>query len=163
MLPANIIRSRSCIYTERELLSKWQTWLLLLQDVARRELTGQTVTDLEYQRLAEYGSVIQALILAATGSLAETGDEAPLAEYDAAVAVSVASVQDVQRIEAVGRVDEIYVVIERGRRPYLVRGGTYSHYEFEWPAQDLLTDLLWQQMLADGQAPPRPVWVSFVQ
>jgi hypothetical protein len=143
--------------TERELLSKWQTWLLLLQDVARRELTGQTVTDLEYQRLAEYGSLIEAL------TLAETGDEASLAEYDAAVAVSVASVQDVQRIEAVGRVDEIYAVVERGRRPYLVRGGTYSHYEFEWPAQDLLTDLLWQQMLADGQAPPRPVWVSFVQ
>jgi hypothetical protein len=80
--------------------------------------------------------------------------------------------------EATGTVDEIYVVIERGRQLYLARGGVYSHYELTWPNALPLDDEIWRERLteaiaADGtielddgqepveeQGPARPAWVA---
>jgi hypothetical protein len=57
-------------------------------------------------------------------------------------------------------VDEIYVVVERGREWHLARGGVYSHYEMAWPVEEALTDALWREMLDSGEQPARPQWVQ---
>jgi hypothetical protein len=67
--------------------------------------------------------------------------------------------------EAVGRVDEIHVVVplveEDGTTTLQVaKGGVFSYYEFPWPAADRLTDERWRQMLNEDQAPPRPAWIE---
>jgi hypothetical protein len=67
--------------------------------------------------------------------------------------------------EAVGRVDEIHVVVPvveaNGTTTLQVaKGGVFSYYEFPWPADDRLTDEKWRQMLDEGQAPPRPEWIG---
>ncbi len=67
--------------------------------------------------------------------------------------------------EAVGRVDEIHVVVpvvDDDGTVYLqvAKGAVFSYYEFPWPASDRLTDEKWRQMLDDGKAPARPTWID---
>ncbi len=144
---------------EKETLSEWHAWLILLQDVARRELTGQTLTDLDYQRLTDYGTLVASLT--ATTAMPQPGETAPsngLPGYTTAHAVEIASVANTQTIGAIGGIDEIYVVVERGQQQYLARGGVYSYYEFENPAAQPWDDTQWQQRLAQDP-PPRPAWM----
>jgi hypothetical protein len=145
---------------ERSVLLELEGWLVFLQDVARRELTGQALTAEEYGQLAEYGERIEKLTWGALEG--ETGPQAPGPErdYDIAAVISIAATEKVRRVEAVGPIDEIYVVIERERERYLARGGMYSHYEFVLPSQEPLTDAMWREMIANERMPARPEWVG---
>jgi hypothetical protein len=148
---------------DRGALVELETWLIFMQDVARRELTSQVLTDQEYQRLAEYSLLVDKVTRLALGAEAGTQDQAVGGQYQEAVAVSVASSQDRQLVEATGRIDQIYVVIERGRQRYLARGGVYSYYEWASTSRQVPGDDAWRAMLDVGDAPPRPAWVkSFV-
>jgi hypothetical protein len=42
----------------------------------------------------------------------------------------------------------------------VAKGGVFSYFEFPWPMDDRLTDEKWREMLAEGEAPPRPAWIS---
>jgi hypothetical protein len=144
---------------DRSALLEVETWLIFVQDVARRELTGQALASEEYRRLAEYGRLIAKLSTTAAGAPAD-GQQEPGSGCQSMVAVPVAANGLDQRIEAVGPVGEIYVVVERGRERYLTRGGVYSHYEFAWPIGETLTDVLWREMISSGEVPAQPMWVD---
>ena len=137
---------------EQSMLSEWKGWLVLLHDISRRELTGQTVTELEYQRLTEYRQVIERLVQFASGA-----DEKPPSSL---VVHRGFATPTTSLVDAAGWIDELYIVVERGGKQYLARGGVYSTYEFEWSIEDPIDDDIWRTWLAAGQAPPRPVWVS---
>jgi Protein of unknown function (DUF3160) len=132
-----------------------------LQDTARRELITRTLTDEEYRRLADYGSLVDEIT-----QLAAAGPEGQMftAGYDEAVAVTVAThgageaVESL--VEATGQVDTIYVVIERGAGRHLVQGGVYSHYQFRWLGPEQLTDERWREMLDADTMPVLPLWVQ---
>lgn len=45
----------------------------------------------------------------------------------------------------------------------LVRGGTFSYYEFTQPVSNRLTDEAWREMLDQGNEPDFPEWTgSFI-
>jgi hypothetical protein len=138
---------------DRDLLIELEDWLIFMQEVARRELTGQVLSAEEYRRLGEYASWLQAFDTALVTGEALDGDGIP-------VLVRTAEDGTEQLVEAIGWVDEIYVVVERDRKLYLSRGGVYSTYEFTWPITDTLTDTRWREMLAAGEQPARPVWTQ---
>ena len=146
--------------TNRDALLELETWLVLFQEVARRELTGQALSEQEVQRMAGYGDLVERLTRQALSDGVVPGDQVLGGSYEEAVVLGVAASEKDHLIEATGWVDEIYVVIERGRVQYLARGGVYSHYEFAWPIQEPLTDEIWRLMLAGGQTPPRPEWTD---
>ena len=146
------------------------------QIMAEKELRGEPLTDDEAYLIRYYGGELEHLVMAS----GDTPDEDPFAmpymdeEPQAAVIADVATAPDYVRDgvpdptvleEAVGRVDEIYVVVpavvEDGT-VYLqvAKGGVFSYYEFPWPAADRLTDDKWREMLDDGSAPDRPVWID---
>jgi hypothetical protein len=67
--------------------------------------------------------------------------------------------------EGVGRINEIYVVVPvvdiDGKTVLQVaKGGSFSYYEFQWPADDRLTDEKWRQMLDESKAPAPPDWTG---
>lgn len=136
---------------EGAMLAEWQGWLTLLQDVARRELTGQTLTDLEYQRLIDYSALIAKLTALALNDTLIEGETA--GTYDLTIQTILDQNQDASKIAAIGRVDELYVVVERGQQRFLARGGVYSFYEFEWPGPIPPDDMRWQER-------SRPEWLS---
>jgi hypothetical protein len=123
-----------------------EAWLIFLQDIARRELTGQALTAEEHRRLGGYGAMLQALA-------SEEGSEV-------ATAARIATAETGQLIEATGPIHEIYVVVERGRERFLARGGVYSHYEFTWPVGEAMPATRWREMLDAGEMPERPLWVE---
>jgi hypothetical protein len=135
---------------DQSLLLELEAWLHFMQDVARRELTGQGLSADEYQRLGEVGLRLQAFHRAALW----------VQTPEARVTVGWPISETAQLVEATGYVDEIYVVVERGREQYLARGGVYSHYEFTWPLDDPMTDEFWIDLLDSGMAPPRREWVQ---
>lgn len=150
---------------ERQMLVSLEEWLVFLQDTARRELISSSLTEAEYARLGRYGELVEQITQAASkgrGLDASARHEAvvvPLARASSGA-------ESLTLFEATGTVDEIYVVIERGRQLYLARGGVSSHYEFAWPSAQPLDDELWREWLAgeaepgDAPLPSRPAWVA---
>jgi hypothetical protein len=149
---------------ERAALLNLETWLSYLQDTARRELISRTLTEQEYQRLADYETLVNEITQLAIAASAGPEGQTPGAGYDEAVAVVVASSDAggdrVYLMDASGRVDTLYVVVERGQDRYLAQGGVYSHYEFRWAELDRLSDERWREMLETGKAPALPLWVQ---
>ena len=62
---------------------------------------------------------------------------------------------------ATGYVDQMLVLVpdDKGRF-HVALGGVYSYYEFHQPVSDRLTDEAWRSMLASGEVPARPDWIS---
>jgi hypothetical protein len=142
------------------MLLELEGWLSLLQDAARRELVAPSLSEDEYRRMGEWGSFVAQITEAARVDLAVAEDQAPGTGYSEAVAVPIAAAEGEQLVEATGPIDEIYVAVERGRQVFLARGGVYAHYEFTWPAGEPMTSTRWRELLATGQAPPRPGWLE---
>ena len=65
--------------------------------------------------------------------------------------------------EAVGPVDEIYVVVEVNNRLYLTRGAVFSYREFKQSTDEQrLTDEEWQQKLKTNPRKGVPTWMKEV-
>jgi hypothetical protein len=139
------------------------------QTMAEKELRGEPLTEEEYSIIRFYGGELEHLTMAAAdtpeGELGGSAyiEEEPQAAVIADVATDPYPVPIVLE-EAVGRVNEIHVVVpvvEESGTTYLhvAKGGVFSYYEFPWPAEDRLTDEKWRQMLDGGQAPPPPEWI----
>lgn len=157
-------------------LQKLQDLSTALQQIAEKELRGEPLTDDENNRIRFIGGELEALVMAASDSDAEDPfapkymDEEP----QAAVVADVATDPDpdgdgipnpVVLEEAVGRVNEIHVVVPVLQQDgsifwQIAKGGVFSYYEFQWQADDRLTDEKWRNLLAQGQAPSLPSWTS---
>jgi hypothetical protein len=171
------LSSRALLAEEDEMsLQRLEELARAFQVMAEKELREQPLTEEEYSTIRFYGGDLEHLTMAA----ADTPEEQPgvprYMEEDpqAAVIADIATDPDpdgdgvpnpVVLEEAVGRVNEIYVVtpmVEDDGTTYLqvAKGGVFSYYEFPWPADDRLTDEKWRQMLDEGQAPPPPAWIE---
>lgn len=157
-------------------LMRLQSLVAALQVMAEKELRGEPLTEEEHNLIRFYGGELEHLTMAA----ADREDEDPFAqpvmdeEPQAAVIADVATAPDpdgdgvpnpVVLEEAVGRINEIYVVVplinEDGTiQLQVAKGGVFSYYEFTWPAEDRLTDEKWRTMLDEGEAPPLPEWTE---
>lgn len=157
-------------------LQRLETLAAALRVMAEKELRGEPLTEEEHHLIRFYGGELEHLTMAAADR--EEGDEMgqPVMDEDpqAAVIADVATAPDpdgdgvpnpVVLEEGVGRINEIYVVVplvlpDGSLRLQVTRGGVFSYYEFEWPADDRLTDEKWRAMLDEGSAPPLPEWTA---
>jgi len=62
--------------------------------------------------------------------------------------------------EGVGSVHLLMIAIDNGPDRMVYAGPVFSHYEFEVPGANRLTDEDWQAMLDAGQEPPAPEWTQ---
>jgi len=61
-----------------------------------------------------------------------------------------------------GDVDFLVMAVDNEGDTRVYVGPVYSFYEFDWPAQDRLTDPKWGRMFFEGQVPARPDWMQSV-
>lgn len=120
-----------------------------------KELTGKKVTDAEYWQMSIYGGNLEQLMLSFAG-----GDVLSETDKDMALVADVHTSFDQCLEEGTGRAAAIYVVVPIQGKLYLTRGAIYTHYEFQWPASDRLTDEKWQKMLKGGKEPGFADWVK---
>jgi hypothetical protein len=132
-----------------------------LRTIAEKELRGEPLTGEEYEKIRFYGGDIERLTFAAGLDPSD-----PIRGQPAGGTPQAAIVADVATNprggvvleEGVGRVFPIYVVAPIEGKLTVTVGGVFSHYEFEHPMSDRLTDEAWQQMLDAGKAPPLEPW-----
>jgi hypothetical protein len=62
--------------------------------------------------------------------------------------------------EGVGNVNLLMIAIDNGPDRMVYAGPVFSHYEFEVPGANRLTDEDWQALLDRGQTPPSPEWTQ---
>lgn len=125
----------------------------MLLAISKKELAHENLSadDLDY--LSWLGGRIEYLTFRIFGS-----DHLPEQEKDVALVADVYNYNGEFLEEAVGMVDEIYVVAEINGKPYLTKGAVFSYYEFN---SDIpMTDDEWRERVTSGQPPDRPVWVK---
>lgn len=155
--------------TTVESLSALEELALSLKAMAEKELAGQPLSEVEYQRIRHFGGTLEQFVFAAADHYegpggVPSGEEEP----QAAVVADVATDPDPQcggappvvLEEGVGRISAIYAVVPIEGRLVVAKGGIFDYYEFSWPADDRLTDEKWRSMLDAGQAPPLPAWTA---
>jgi len=144
-------------------LERVELLLTQLTTIAEKELAGTALTQEEQEVILFYGGLLEMLTLAAADK--DDIEGRPILEdQEAAVIADVATdATGLVLEEGVGRIFEIYVVVDVQGRLALTKGGVFSYYEFPWPMSDRLTDEAWREMLATGQTPDRPHWTgSFI-
>ncbi len=62
--------------------------------------------------------------------------------------------------QGVGKVNLLFMVFERGPNRIMVAGPVLSHYEFETPFPQRLSDNEWKTVLDSGTRPPSPEWTQ---
>lgn len=124
-----------------------------LLTVSKRELANEKITTEEFNYLSYLGGRIEYLTFRIFGS-----DHLPEKERLVAVVADVYNYNGEYLEEAVGMIDEIYVVAEINGKPYLTKGAMFSYYEFT--SNSPLSDEDWRAQITSGQAPDRPVWLK---
>ncbi|KAB8141361.1 DUF3160 domain-containing protein [Chloroflexia bacterium SDU3-3] len=149
----------------RTLLENMQRVVATLKSIAEKELTGVTPTEDEYQFIRRYGVEIEALTLSAHDD--ENAYVGPQENGSSEIPPEVATVADVATNpggsvleEGVGRVFNIYVAVPVEGKLVLAQGGVFSHYEFEQPLGERLTDEAWKKRLEAGDVPPLADWTA---
>lgn len=152
------LSSRGLLTEElKDKFDKFDSWLTFCRNITIKELTGKKVTEEEYEQICIYGADLESLTTSFAG-----GDLISDTDKDMAIVADVHTDSRVQKCleEGTGRAGAIYVVVPIEGKLYLTRGATYTHYEFEWPISDRLTDESWQKMLQSGKTPSLAPWVK---
>lgn len=118
-----------------------------LQVISVKELTGELLTDEEYDFIRDYGGEIEHLWTEAMR--AQTGEEYPNSDlFPAAIVADIATDPNGQVLEvATGNPAVIYVAVPVDGKIRIARGSVYSFYEFIQPMGDRLTDSAWRKMM----------------
>lgn len=131
--------------------------------ISLKELSVQKVTNAEFDELSAIGGRIESLTLNIIESNLSFFSEVTTPEKYVAVATDVYTYKNMCLEEAVGMGDEIYVIAEINGLLYLTRGAVFSHYEFQQPSSDRLTDEEWQKQLLDQKEPPNEIWMNAIK
>lgn len=140
-----------------------------------KELNNEPLTVKEYDWIRHFGGILEkgcehdigrgGMLERLTLDAFEAIDWGELQGPDKRVPLvaDVFRIRDKVEEEAVGYVNEIYVIVEIEGKLKLTRGGVFSYYEFNQPASDRLTDEKWQGILESGKEPPLPGWIENYQ
>ena len=124
----------------------------IMEDVARRELNNERLSDETYRFIAHIGDSIRQFTL----SMIEP--EIDRWDWTAGTDRSVAVFERVHQryaaenssndilYAATGNVNQIYVIVEIDGNLYLTKGATFSCHEFSMPHEKELKDQDWQEM-----------------
>ena len=122
-----------------------------LRSIAYKEISGQLITDEEYDELHYIGGTIEYILL----SLLET-DHLPERERSMALIADVYVYNGENLDVAVGNADDIYVVVPIKGEYYIARGSVFSYYEF---TGKIFNDEEWRNNIEQKNIPQRPEWI----
>jgi len=140
----------------------------LFAQISKKELNRVKISDKEFNTLSFIGGEIESLTLNIIESNEGFISSVTTPEKYMAIAADVYSYKNKDGEgecleECVGMGDEIYVVAEINGLLYLTRGAVYSHYEFNQPISDRLTDEEWQKQLLNHKVPKIAVWMNDIK
>lgn len=159
MLDKNNLSSNALEYRNKRLTDIAS----LLLNISRKELSGDMISNNEFDELSFIGGKIESLTLNIIESDKGLMSEVSTPDRYIAIAADVFNYNDNCLEEAVGMGDEIYVVVEINGLLYLTRGAVFSHYEFKQPTSSRLTDEEWQKLVLNSQEPKSAIWMDDIK
>lgn len=133
---------------DRENLERLTTIAGQLQDISRKELKDETLTEEEYEFIRSYGGYIEHFWYEAVKDSTEDESQINVQEFPAAIVVDIATDPNGTVLEAAtGNPSSLYVVVKVDGKIKLAKGSVYTFYQFPWPMEDRLTDSRWRQMM----------------
>lgn len=143
--------------------SKFDTFKDLLENlksISEKELRNEKLTESDHTFIRQIGGTLEYLTLSVMTGNPDYWEMVNETDKDMAVIADVHTGGSLALEEAVGRANEIFVIVPIDGKLVLTRGAVFSYYEFLHPASDRLTDEKWQKMLETGKQPPKPNWTS---
>lgn len=146
--------------TAREGLGSLKTLSDGLLTISEKLLANQSPTEDEYDFIRYYGAELEGIFYAsrADAKQAEEWDDPSPEKIGAIIADVATDTGGIALEEATGFAKVIYVAFPRDGKVALGRGLVYSHYEFETPIANRMTDEAWRERLLEGDAPPVDEW-----
>lgn len=151
------LKQRDLLGKDQEnLMKEFENLALTLKKISEKELNNEKLSDNDYEFIENYDEKLNDLwrkILKREN--AEDG------ELNAELALAIDMFGDTDGnilTEAIGYVDEIYVIFPVSDKLKIGKGGVFSHYEFVRPAGERLTDEIWRQKLKNGKIPAKADW-----
>ena len=137
---------------------------------SKKELAGQKLTEEEYRELEYVGAQFEYIsldMLREPDQWLQDWNSVEGADKSVAVVADVYTANAYNNdnksvlYEAVGRANEIYVIVEIDGQLYLTRGAVFSYREFDQPlGVPRLTDEEWQQQLKQQYHRGEPSWME---
>ena len=153
--------SRGLLMDElRDKMERMEALAVALQDVSRRELQDERLTEEDHRLIRDIGHSLEGIV---TMSPSIMGEMASDADTRMALVADVHTDTNTGQVleEGVGDAFVIYAVVPVEGGTAAAQGAVFSYYEFVWPMGDRLTDEAWQAM---SPRPDLPVWTeSFVR
>jgi hypothetical protein len=144
----------------QERFDSFEELLADLKTISEKELKNQKLTADEYESIRKIGGTLEYLTLSVMTGQPDTWELVNETDKDMALIADVHTGGNFVLEEAVGRANEILVIVPIEGKLVLTRGAVFSYYEFIHPASDRLTDEKWQKMINSKQTPPFPVWTK---
>jgi len=137
---------------------KYQEFIALVNSLAKisdKELSGEKLSESDYDEIFSAGSKLSEIALPPSFLTDETSE--------AGMPLVVDVHQDPQSglvlQEAVGKPLEVIALVKINGSTKLVKGGTYSHYEFTRSTDQVLNDNEWVHLLESANKPSLPGWL----
>lgn len=144
---------------EVERFEKFDELLGSLQEMLRKQSTGEAFTKEELDIFEHYANVIGELQGFRFNMNADT--RFPWMSLICDVHTEALTQKCLQ--VGTGGAMPIYVVVEQNGVPHLLKGAVYSYYEFKQPMSNRLTDEEWRALWDAGKMPKMPMWTrSFI-
>ncbi|MDH3529112.1 MAG: DUF3160 domain-containing protein [Acidobacteriota bacterium] len=155
------LASRKLIPEELEYkFDNFERLLTDLKTISEKELRNEKLTYEEYQTIRTIGGTLEYMTLSVMTGNPDSWELVNESDKDMATVADVHTAGNLVLEEAVGRANEILVIVPVEGKLVLTRGAVFSYYEFVHPASDRLTDLKWQQLINSKKAPPPPAWTK---
>ena len=127
----------------KDFLKNFSDLSMKLYNISNKELSGQNLTDEDYDLIKNYGGIIEHLITD-SGVYEYTSDDSK--ESNAIVADIATGGNSALEI-ATGNPIKVYVVVEVDGKYKICSGGVYDFYQFEVSAENRMTDKEWRTMM----------------
>jgi hypothetical protein len=169
-LTSNLLKRNNLMTEDLEGRTKQlKEYAEFLLNVSKKEINKQKLSDSEYNTIEYFGASIEHFTLSVIDpdkyfdqwDQVEGPDKSIAIVADVYTRNLVGCNKDGILHEAVGKANNIYVVVEIEGNLYLTKGAAFSYYEFVQPLDTRLTDEEWQQKLESKEGvPPYPVWMN---
>ena len=169
-LNKELLQKHNLFKTFEEKTTQMREQIEFLNRISEKQLAGQKVTEEEYVELEYIGGSIEMFMLSIIDNqLSYLDSWANVTGTDKSVAV-VADIYtnnvDVQQKGilhvGVGKVNDIFVIVEIDGYLYLTRGGTFGYHEFVKDPDTRLNDEEWQKILETDEKPSLPKFLNSI-
>jgi hypothetical protein len=167
-LNKNLLQKHNLYKPFEEKTTQMREQIEFLNRISEKQLANQKVTEEEYTELEYIGGAVEMFTLSIIDNQLSYLDSW---ENVTGTDKSIAVVADIYTNNAdaekkgilhvgVGKVNDIFVIVEIEGYLYLTRGGTFGYHEFVQDLQTRLNDEEWQKLLETDKKPSLPKFLN---